>query len=221
MIYPNEKEFVKLAKKGNLVPVYKEIVADLETPLSAFKKIESEYSFLLESVEGGEKIARYSFLGTCPRSSVVSPRSFAEIKKILKRFRPVKIKGLPRFSGGLVGYVSYDAVRQIEKLPDKNADDLNLPLMQFLLADTVLAFDHIKHKIMIIANAEIKGSAAAAYRAAVKRIGALEKRLKKPLRLKREEFEVPSGYSPKAKLRSNLSQAAFEKMVERAKDYIR
>ena len=89
MFYPSEKEFTKLSKKGNLIPVYKEIVADMETPVSAFKKIESEYSFLLESVEGGEKIARYSFLGSCGKGQVARPKTFEEIRNILKKYRPV------------------------------------------------------------------------------------------------------------------------------------
>lgn len=192
MYYPNEKEFIKLAKKGNLIPVYKEIVADMETPVSAYKKIESEYSFLLESVEGGEKIARYSFLGSCEPSQVITPKSFDEIRLLLKKYKAVEIAGLPRFYGGLVGYVSYDAVRLIENIPDKNPDELKLPLMQFLIADTVLAFDHIKHKILIVANAEVAGDPAKAYRQACTKISALEKKLNRKLDLEREELEVPA-----------------------------
>ena len=220
MFYPNEKEFVKLARKGNLIPVYKEIVADMETPVSAYKKIEAEYSFLLESVEGGEKTARYSFLGSCPKSRIVSPRSFDEIRKILKQYKPVPVAGLPRFYGGLVGYVSYDAVRLIEKIPDKNPDDLKLPLMQFMIADTVLAFDHIKHKIIIIANAEVSGDAKKAYRLACAKISALEKKLNRKLNLKNEELEVPAVAFSKITAKSNVSQAGFEAMVKKAKAYI-
>ncbi|MDD5593890.1 MAG: anthranilate synthase component I [Candidatus Margulisbacteria bacterium] len=220
MFYPNEKEFIKLAKKGNLIPVYKEIVADMETPVSAYKKIESEYSFLLESVEGGEKIARYSFLGTCEKSRVASFESFEEIRKFLKQFRAVPVAGLPRFYGGLVGYVSYDAVRLIENIPDKNPDELKLPLMQFLIADTVLAFDHIKHKILIVANAEVAGDPAAAYRQACARITALEKKLNRRLDLESEELEVPAVSFSKFKAKSNMSQADFEAMVKKAKNYI-
>lgn len=228
MYYPTEKEFIKLSKKGNLIPVYKEIVADMETPVSAFRKIampagrqESDYSFLLESVEGGEKIARYSFLGTCPKSDVLSPKSFEEIRQILKRYKPVKVEGLPRFSGGLVGYIGYDAVREIERIPDRNPDDLKLPLMQFLLADTLLAFDHIKHKILIISNAHVKGSPKKAYREACARINALERKLKRTLKLGREEFEIPAHPISEPKVRSNLSKSEYEQMVRRAKGYIR
>ena len=150
MYYPSKDEFKRLSKKGNLIPVYRVIVADMETPVSAFKKIEGEYSYLLESVEGGEKLGRYSFLGSDPtlivkckgdkieivskgRTTRIKGDPIKELKKILSRYRSVKIKGLPRFHGGFVGYFSYDIVRHIEKLPDKNPDDLKLPDMQFLL----------------------------------------------------------------------------------------
>jgi anthranilate synthase component 1 len=220
MFYPDEKEFIKLSKKGNLIPVYKEIVTDLETPVSAFKKIESEYSFLLESIEGGEKIARYSFLGTCQKSRVTSPESFEEIRKFLKQYRAVPVPGLPRFYGGLVGYVSYDAVRLIEDIPDKNPDELKLPLMQFMLADTVLAFDHIKHKILIIANAHVAGDPKKAYKLACKRIREMEKKLNRRLGAESEELAVPSVSFAKFKAKSNVTQAEYEAMVRKAKKYI-
>lgn len=217
MIKPDLPEFKRLAKKGNLVPVYKEIVADMETPVSAFKKIAGDHSFLLESVEGGEKIARYSFLGTCDKSRVASPGSFDEIREILKQYRPVKVPGLPRFSGGLVGYIGYDAVRQIEKIPNANPDDLNIPLMQFIMADAILAFDHIKHKIVIIANARITGDPARAYRSACRRIAGLEARLKKPLRT----TELETGRRREVKFRSNVTRREYEEMVRQAKAHIK
>lgn len=221
MFYPELKEFKQLAKKGNLVPVYKEIVADLETPVSAFEKIEGEYSFLLESIEGREKIARYSFLGTSSKGQVASPKTFEEIRKILKQYKSVDVPGLPRFYGGLVGYVSYDAVREIEDIPDTNPDTLKLPLMRFLIADTVLAFDHTKHKIMIIANAHVRGDPKQAYRAACAQISALEIKLNRPLKVKREEFEMPVRFTSKLKVKSNYSKSAYEAMVRKAKEYIR
>jgi anthranilate synthase component 1 len=139
MHYPKKEEFVELAKKGNLIPVYRDILTDFETPLSAFTKIDkSDYSFLLESVEGGERLARYSILGSDPSLIFSSKlgkitltegtvsRSFAskidpidELKKILNRYKFVDVKGLPRFSGGLVGFFGYDMVRFIENLPAK------------------------------------------------------------------------------------------------------
>jgi len=221
MYYPSQAEFIKLSKKGNLIPVYKEIVADMETPVSAFKKIEGEYSFLLESIEGGEKIARYSFLGTVTKKEVHRFKSFSEIKKTMARFKPVLIPGLPRFHGGLVGYVGYDMVREIERIPDKNPDDLKLPPMLFLLTDTILAFDHLKHKILIISNAEIGQNPRKAYREACAKINGLEKKLKNQLSLKKEEYEIPAQPRRKLKVYSNLSQKEFEQMVEKSKQRIR
>ncbi|MEE8638143.1 MAG: anthranilate synthase component I [Candidatus Margulisiibacteriota bacterium] len=217
MYYPNEQEFIKLSKTGNLIPVYKEIAAETQSPVSAFKKIEGEYSFLLESVEGEEKIARYSFLGTVSKKELYSFRSFPEIRKVLSRFNPVVVPGLPRFHGGLVGYVSYDMVRQIEDIPDKNPDELNFPPILFLLTDTLLAFDHVKRKIQIISNAEVKGEPQKAYQEACSKIDQLEQRLKKPLQLKKES----SKKKRRIEFSSNMTQGAFESVVERAKEYIR
>ena len=224
---------MKLSKKGNLIPVYREVITDMETPVSAFKKIEGEYSYLLESVEGGEKIGRYSFLGSDPILMVRSKGSkieiiskgkttkiegdpIKELKKILSGYRSVKIKGLPRFHGGLVGYLSYDIVRHIEKLPDKNPDDLKLPDMQFLLTDTILAFDHIKHKISIISNVLVEGDAGKAYESAVKKIDALASKLAKPAK----NTAIESVKGKELALKSNFSRAEFEKIVQRAKTHV-
>ena len=192
----------------------------METPVSAYKKIEGENSFLLESVEGGEKIARYSFLGAGSQKELFTFRSLVEIRKTLAGFKPVTVPGLPRFHGGLVGYVSYDMVREIEGIPDKNPDDLKLPSMLFLLTDTLLAFDHVKHKIQILSNAEIKGDPEKAYQEACSKIEELEKKLKKPLKLEREEFEIPPEPKKKLEISSNMSQEHFEGMVKKAKEYI-
>jgi anthranilate synthase component 1 len=234
MHYPKKEEFIKLSKKGNLIPVYREIVADMETPVSAFKKIEGEYSYLLESVEGGEKLGRYSFLGSNPilivkakgnRIDIISKGKttrikgdpIKELKKILSKYRSVKIKGLPRFHGGFVGYFSYDIVRHIEKLPDKNPDDLKLPDMQFLLTDTILAFDHVKHNISVISNVLVEGEPGKAYDAAVKKIDALAAKLLKPLK----EDEIKKSKTKNIKLKSNFSKAEFENIVQRAKNYVK
>src|SRR5690349_18560443 len=153
MYYPNEKEFLKLTKQGNLIPVYKEIRADLDTPVSAFYKIAdaAKYSFLLESVEGEEKIARYSFLSCDPELVLITKHKTAKllrfknrklvhqlteeiretpltfVRDILKQYKFVNMEGLPRFCGGMVGYIGYDAVRFFERLPQKTTDDLKLP----------------------------------------------------------------------------------------------
>jgi len=220
LFYPSKSEFIKLAKKGNLIPVYKEMIADMETPVSAFKKIEGEYSFLLESVEGGEKIARYSFLGTVAKQNVLNPKTFEEIRQVMHQVKPVKIDSLPRFTGGLVGYVGYGMVQEIEDIPSKNPDDQKFPPMLFMLTDTCLAFDHVKHKILIISNAQVKGSPSSAYEEACKKIVQLEKKLKKPLRFEKEDFEIKTS-SKSVKITSNLTPKAFEAMVEKAKEYIK
>jgi len=217
MYFPNENEFIELSKKGNLIPVAKEIATAAETPVSAFNKIEGEYSFLLESIEGGEKIARYSFLGTCPKNKVHKFGSFQDVRKFLHKFKPVKVDGLPRFHGGLVGYVSYDMVRKIEEIPDKNPDDMKLPPTVFLLTESVLVFDHVKRKIILISNAHIEGDPQKSYREACGKIDALERTLAGKASLKAE-----SSKSPKAvKISSNMEQAEFEAAVKKAKEYIR
>ena len=217
MSYPSQEGFIKLAKKGNLIPVCKEIKIGEETPVSAFRKIEGEYSFLLESVEGEEKIARFSFLGTVPEKKLYSFRSFAEIRKAISRFNPVDVPGLPRFHGGLVGCVSYDMVREVENIPDRNPDELKIPPMLFLFTETLLAFDHIKGRIMIISNAEAEKDMTKAYDKACERIDEIEAKLRKPLQLKKES----SGKEQRLEFTSNLTQKEFEAIVAKAKEYIR
>lgn len=224
MFKPSKEEFIELTSKGNLIPVYKELVADMETPVSALKKIAGDdYAFLFESVEGGENIARYSFLGTNPNkvfSFNGDKDPFSELKAIITRYKPVEVEGVPRFHGGLVGYLSYDVVRHIEKLPDKNPDMLNLPEAQFMLTDTFLAFDHVKHKILIISNAHITGDPNSAYDEAIKKIEALETKLKKPVNF--DEARMNSRLaSGSLKITSNFSKEKYEKVVEAAKEYIK
>jgi anthranilate synthase component 1 len=238
MIYPDRREFHRLSKNGNLIPVYREIVADLETPVSAFLKIErSHYSYLLESVEGGEKIARYSFLGTEPSMVVYSCRGVVtfeklgkktsirtddplkEITNILSCYRFVHIENIPRFCGGLVGYIGYDMVRFFEKLPEKNPDDINLPDCVFMLSDTLLIFDHIDHRIKIVCLAYLQvanKNLDQTYDNAVKKIDALLFRLKQPVYIKSRKTLRVKNLKPK----SNFTRKGFEKAVRKAKDYI-
>ena len=155
MYYPSLKEFLKLSRRYNVIPLYKEINADLDTPVSAYLKLKkSDYSFLLESVEGQEKIARFSFLGSNPYLVVKAKGKniLDELKKIMRNFKSYQARGLPRFYGGLVGYIGYDTVRFFEKIPDKNPEDLKLQDSIFMLTDTLLIFDHINHTIKIVAN---------------------------------------------------------------------
>ncbi len=239
MYYPTKEEFVKLAAKGNLIPVYREILADFETPLSAFTNIDKgDYSFLLESVEGGERIARYSFLGSSPslvfsskgkkielregkisKSFTTKDDPMKELKKILAKYKFVKTKGLPRFCGGLVGFLGYDMVRFFEDIPNKNYDDLKIPESVFMLTDTILIFDHVDHKIKVVSNVHVKSSASDAYDEAVRRIDSIIRDLK-PAKSGKAAFTVRKG--PKQfSLKSNLTKAAFEEAVGKAKGYIK
>lgn len=239
ILHPSKPEFLKLAKKGNLIPVYAEILADFETPLSSYRKIDDGgYSFLLESVEGGERIARYSFLGSSPsiifssklgkvtikdgKASRTFPSKdpIEDLKKLLSGYRFVKVRGLPRFSGGLVGFFGYDMVRFIESIPDKNPDTLNVPDSVFMLTDTILIFDHVDHKIKVVSNAHVRGSASAAYEEAAVKIADLARRLK------RGSAGTGCALSGKKKaaatvIKSNFTKKAFEAVVNKAKRYIR
>jgi anthranilate synthase component 1 len=236
-VYPARDDLRALAREGNVVPVCREILADLETPVSAFLKIHrGRYGFLLESVEGGEKWARYSFLGTEPalvfrsrgheveiaapgaalaRRQVEDP--FAALRDLLARYRPVPVPGLPRFTGGAVGSIGYDMVRAFERLPARAPDDLGLPDACLLLAETLLVFDAVAQKIKVVSHAHLEGddSPAAAYDAAVARIDALVARLAAP-----PVEPAPPAARP-GEVLANVSEAEYRTMVERAKEYIR
>jgi anthranilate synthase component 1 len=222
MYHPKLEEVKKLPGQGNLVPVYREIRADLDTPVSAYLKIaRGDYSFLLESVEGGERLARYSFLGTEPslvlttgQGNAIDP--LAAIEKGFRKSRPVHVEGLPRFHGGMVGYLSYEVARYFEKLPSPERDALGLPESVFMLADTLLVFDHLTHVIKVVSHAHIDGDIEKAYRAATDRIDRLVDRLGGPVPAPPAALKA-SAPSP---VQSNLTQAQYEKMVERAKEYI-
>lgn len=249
MYYPSKREFIKLAKKGNLIPVYQEVLADLQTPMSAFIRIaESKYAYLLESIEGTERIARYSFLGGDPSLVFTSKgekleifedsrtkkfnakNPLAEIKKILEKYKFVSVNGLPRFCGGMVGYIGYDMVRCFEprlKIKKHNpSDDLNLPDALFMLTDTIIIFDHLRQRIKIVSNAYIKNPKARkkelekVYDEAVKKIELIFIKLKKPLR--RDSLQsLEKGKESKFKIRSNFTEKGFKKIVSKAKQYIK
>ena len=201
---PSRDFVVSYRGPGNLVPVYRSILADLETPVSAYLKIASEPgSFLLESVEGGERLARYSFLGTNPylvaelndrrtrfiESGVERTEPFDNpldvVRGELGRFRPVLVPGLPRFVGGAVGYLAYECARYFERLPAPTGAGLGVPEAVFLFVDTVLVFDHVRHRILIVSNVhlddESEANRHAAYDQAVERIDRLANRLRRPL----------------------------------------
>ena len=238
MFKPSLEEFKKLAKSGNLIPVYKEILADLDTPVSAYMKIgDGDYSFLLESVEGGEKWARYCFLGCDPavvvsskgrnitidengkrqQSKIESGTPLSAIKEILARYNPVDVPGLPRFSGGAVGFISYDMVRFFEDLPEDTADDLNVPDSQFIITDTMLVFDNISQTIKMVSNAFIESDDLdEVYEQTIKKIGLLEEKLKTPLKISTQANE--EVVQPKFK--SNFEKEKFKGAVDKVKQYI-
>jgi anthranilate/para-aminobenzoate synthase component I len=204
MFNPSLEEFVARSERGNLVPVYREILADLETPVSAFLKVGGRpHSFLLESVAGGEQIGRYSFIGGEPfmvlktkgrdveitRDGRTERRALAEgedplhvLKELLSAFRFVKDPELPPFCGGAVGYIGYDTVRFFEpRLGAAPPDDRGLPDCCFVFTDTLLIFDHVKHRIKVLCLARVKGDAEAAYDSAVAKVDGLIRALRRPL----------------------------------------
>lgn len=222
MYYPTLEEVRRLKEYGNLVPVCRDIRADLETPVSAYLKIaRGNYSFLLESVEGGERLARYSFIGTEPllvlrtgNEKTVDPLNSAEMK--LAQFRPVSITGLPRFHGGMVGYLSYEVARHFERLPSLVHDPQGLPESVLMLADTLLIFDHVAHRIKIVSHAHLDGDVDKAYREAICRIDDLVGRLEQPMSPETAGSAPPDGPA----VTSNFSPAEFGAMVSRAREYI-
>ncbi len=238
MFYPDFKEFEEKAKEGNLIPVYKEILADLETPLSAYLKLKVKTGFLLESVVGGEKWARYSFIGGNPsviiegkgknltvkrglqKEKIKTDDPLKVISEELKKYKPVTMPGLPRFFGGFVGYIGYDTVRHFEKLPDKHHAGLNLPDLFLMLTDTLLVFDGLTQKIKVISNAHTDGkSAKEAYDEAIQKIESIEKKLKSRA-VPPKEKGVSVGAGEQKQFTSNFAKEDFLKAVEKAKDYV-
>lgn len=235
---PDFDEFVSLLERGNTVPIYREILADMETPVSAFLKIDDGGdAFLLESVEQAERWGRYSFLGVQPRlvltskggavtlasggqvlAHVEADDPLDEVQRLLAKYRPVAVAGLPPFTGGLVGYLGYDMVRHFERLPDTARDDLQLPDQYLMLVDTFLVFDNTTKTIKVVSHATVDGDtdAHAAYDAACARIDALIEKLRDPVRVSVSDRKD----EPALEVGANLSQATYEEMVRRAKEYI-
>jgi len=225
MYYPTLEEVKKLKTKGNLVPVYREIVADMETPVSAFLKINgSGYSFLLESVEGGERLARYSFIGTDPYRVVTTMSGdntdpLSQVSRELERHQMVEIDGLPKFCGGAVGYLSYEAITKFEELPSPKLDPLGVPESIFMFVDTILVFDHALHKIKVLSHVRLDGDINAEYKKAVSRIDRLVEMLNLPLPPDRHVI-APSITQGKPEMVSNFSKGAFVTGIARIKEYI-
>jgi anthranilate synthase component 1 len=237
--HPSLIKVQELAGQGNLVPVWRELPADLETPVSVYLKLRGQgASFLLESVEKGEQLGRYSFLGIEPagfftardgkislwegdcaqRTDSLAGDPLAAAQEILSRYRPVAVNGLPRFCGGLVGYLAYDAVRFFERASLAPKPGLDLPDAVLLLADSLVVFDHVKHRLLVVANAHLDGDPTAAYEAATRKIEAIVSRLRQPL------SAAPSPTTRASEQdghwESNLKQADFEAAVRQAKEHI-
>jgi anthranilate synthase component 1 len=235
MIYPEKDEFRRLAEKGNLIPVYKEILADTYTPVTAFLKLGGTPSFLLESVEGGKKWARYSFLGSRPariikgrgrtveviegaRSSQVfeTDNPVEWIKKELSGYRPVEVKGLPAFFGGLVGYIGYDMVSFFETIKLRDKKGLGLPDFFFMFTDTMLIFDSFEQKIKVVSNAHIDAKDIdEVYREAEEKIDEIIARLRAPF------AAADSGpLNASGDFLSNIPKEEFLTGVEKSKEYV-
>jgi anthranilate synthase component 1 len=242
MIQPDFREFQRLAKQGNLIPVYDVFSADLLTPVSAYLRIAqgARYSFLLESVEGGEKIARYTFAGAHPeevfrygngacvlesRDRIVweerDPISF--LRERIERFRPVRLSGLPPLVAGAIGYFSYDMVRLIERLPKRLRDEIGLYDAMLMFYHGLIAFDHVQHRLWIVRNVFTGGESSlrAKYSAAVREIKETRRLLEEPVAAERPKKTVPAGKRTTLKVGSNFRRAEYLAIVRKAKQYIR
>jgi anthranilate synthase component 1 len=239
-IHPAKEAFVSLAAQGNVIPVYTDLMADFETPVSAYAKLkEAGPSYLFESIEGGETLARYSFIGCRPRKIFICGAATTEIRQpghptqtvptpadpltLIERemsdYRPVTLPGLPRFTGGAVGFVAYEYVTRIEPtVPAAGRNELGTPLLYFMLSDSILIFDRAKQTLRLCVNAHVRGDPAAAYEAAVAELRELYALLKQPRALAPAplidptKLTVPSG---------NFTQPRFEQVVEDGKEFIR
>jgi anthranilate synthase component 1 len=247
MYSPRKSAFLDLATKGNVIPVTRTILADFETPLSAYWKIRGETeSFLFESVEGGEHIGRYSFVGWNPRAVIrqngnrvvvseggrelqhftVSPAEggvkdgLAVVEKIMAGYRSVALPELPRFTGGAVGFIGYEFIHDVEPVvPKPGNDELRTPTLYFVIADSLLIFDRVKQTITLLVNAMLSSPADAesAYEAAIHKLDNMVETLRRPAQL--EPVSVPAEI-PEVPVTSNVSKEQFLANVQKAKKYI-
>ncbi len=241
MFYPELEQVRKLSEEFNIIPVSMEVYADMETPISIFKRMEeSKYCFLLESVEGGEKWGRYSFIGRNPfmivkasdnvtnieyrdgRKSSVTGNPVYAIRELMSEYKGATVDGLPRFNGGAVGFFGYDTARYFEELPNVPEDDVGLPEIHFMFADEIIAFDHFRQKIHIIVNVHTAGSIERAYNSALNRIREIYREITGS-RWKLAAGNIPpeNKQANPLKITSNITKEEYCRNVEKAKEYIR
>ena len=230
MYYPSLEEVKSMTGQGNLVPVYRAVQADLETPVSAYLKVaRPPYSFLLESVEGGERLGRYSFIGTEPYKVVktgpgqlggeVDPLILVEEE--MNRYKLVPLPELPRFHGGGVGYLAYDTVSYFEpRVPMMPKDPQGLPQSVFMFSDTLLVFDHLRHDIKVVSHVRLEGDVESAYTEATAKIDRLVERLSQPLSAPTLPLSSSTDGQGSASFSSNFTLEEYEEVVGRCIDYI-
>ncbi len=226
MYYPRLSEVKRMSSQGNLAPIYREISADLETPVSAYLKVaRAPYSFLLESVEGGEHLARYSFIGTEPEDVIETGPGWKDgevdplrlVESILSKYEVVNSGYLPRFMGGAVGYLSYEVARYFEDIPHGNKDVLDVPESVFMLTKTFLVFDNVRHMIQVVSHVKLDGVIEDEYVKAIERIDGIIERLNSPL----DPSGIPaeSGFRSGDKI-SNMTPEYHQSMVEDSQKYV-
>jgi anthranilate synthase component 1 len=240
MIFPSEEIFAELSRQGNLIPIYKEIISDIETPVSAFLKLDrgASNAFLLESVERGERFGRYSFVGANPslifemrgptlkitrngktETTQTTRDPLQELQALMSHYRPISFGQLPIFYGGAIGFLSYEAARFFEpKVGLAAKDDLGLPDAYFVVTDSLLIFDHLERRIKVLANVFVEGDPSAAYQAAVKKIDAMIEQLRSPVEAgiltPNRDLETPE-FEP------NMTKETYIGMTEAMQEYIR
>ncbi len=242
--YPNFEEFRKLTERGNVVPVHRQLLADALTPVSAYQRLAQPlgyapagYSFLLESVVGGEKIARFSFVAANPETTFTVRRDeitlsrggqvetltshdpLEELRRLMAPYRAVHVAGLPRFTGGVVGYASYDMIRYYENLGDGPADDRNVPDLSFGLYRTMVIFDHVNKTVKVVANAHVQDDPGGAYTEATEAIERTIAQLREGHNQAVGEIRLEGN--PQKPYQSNIPRESYMRTVEACKEYIR
>ncbi|MGM0501688.1 MAG: anthranilate synthase component I [Bacillota bacterium] len=238
MYKPRRDEFVELSEEGDLVPIYKELSADLETPVSAFMKLgDKDYSYLLESVEQGQQVGRYSFIGidyhgvvSCKDDQfqvrdktgrVITNKKtanpVADLEDVLEQYQAVEVDDLPLFYGGAVGYLGYDVIQYFENIPQTNLDDLEVPEMLFVLSDTVLIFDHLHHNMKVVTNVKVGDNPEEDYQRGLEKIEEVIKKLEQPVPNPKEQQFGDEELTA----HSNMSKKEFINSIQQIKDYIR